>query len=113
MIKQPRLPILRFLQLVLLLCGLAAAPSARAFTAQLQGLSYGTNLWQAGNLTGWKELDMIPCRMWFSGGPASNQVFVVEFDHTKTSGSKLYPGIQNLFNFSNSPNATIVSGPTL
>ena len=87
--------------------------SAQAGNAILQGLSTGSSNWIAGNLTGWKELDFIPCRMDFTNGPASNQTVVVQFDHTKTSGSTVLPGIQNLFTFSSTPNVIITSGPTL
>src|SRR2546426_537595 len=87
--------------------------SAQASNVILQGQSAGTTNWIAGNLTGWKELDFIPCRVDFTNGPASNQTVVVEFDHTKTSGSTILPGIQNLFYFSNSPNVVITSGQTL
>src|SRR5213594_2796931 len=87
--------------------------SAQAVSAILQGLSSGSTNWVAGNLGGWKELDFIPCRVDFTTGPASNQTVVVEFDHTKTSGSTILPGIQNLFYFSNSPNVVITSGQTL
>src|SRR5258708_19383645 len=49
----------------------------------------------------------------FTLGPATNQTIVIQFDHTKTSGSAVLPGIQNLYHFSNSPNIVITSGPTL
>src|SRR6266702_515118 len=79
-------------KIVLLLFALAgAAPAAHAFTAQLQGLSNGSNVWQTVNLTGWQELDFIPCRVYLTGGPATNQVIEVDFDHTK---SLTTPGIQ-------------------
>src|ERR1051326_1101536 len=101
----------RLLFLALLAC---AVPSARAsFNATLQGQSFSNTTWIAGNLMGWKELDFIPCRVWFTNGPATNQTITIEFDHTKTSGSSTNPGIQGLFSFSNSPNVTITSGPTL
>src|SRR5207244_4494108 len=92
----------------------ASVASLRAsFNATLQGQSFTNTTWIAGNLMGWKQLDLIPCRVWFTNGPASNQTITVEFDHTNTSGSSTNPGVQGLFSFSNSPNVTITSGPTL
>ncbi len=90
-----------------------ATPAARAFNAVLQGQSFGSSVWQSGNLTNWLELDLIPCRVLFTGGPATNQTIVVNFDHTKTSGGIVIPGLQNLFSFTNSTNVVITSGPTL
>src|SRR5205809_1138685 len=101
-------------RLILLLFVLGWVPlSAKASNTILQGQSAGSTNWIAGNLTGWKELDFIPCRVDFTNGPASNQTVVVQFDHTKTSGSTVLPGIQNLFTFSSSSNVVITSGPTL
>src|SRR5438445_1787215 len=96
----------------LLLAGATLSAHA-SFNATLQGLSVSNTVWQTGNLMGWQELDFIPCRVLFANGPATNQTIVVEFDHTKTSGSTTNPGIQSLFNFTNSSNVTFVSGPTL
>jgi uncharacterized repeat protein (TIGR01451 family) len=81
------------------------------FDATLQGQSFGSTNWIGGNLTGWEELDYVPVRVLLEGGPESNRVIVVEFDHT--SGGGTTPGIQSLTSFSNSPNVVIVSGPTL
>src|SRR5258706_4258591 len=87
--------------------------SAQAGNVILQGQSAGTTNWIAGNLTGWKELDFIPCRVDFTNGPASNQTVVVEFDHTKTSGSTILPGIQNLFTSATPPMSSLLPGPHL
>lgn len=83
------------------------------FNAQLQGQSFGSIVWQTGNLTGWQELDFIPVRVAMTGGPVTNKVISVQFDHTKTQGTTVLPGIQNLINFTPSANVTFVSGPTL
>jgi uncharacterized repeat protein (TIGR01451 family) len=53
---------------------------------------------------------MIPIQTVSSGGPATNQVVTVNFDHTKGGTT---PGIEDLFNFTNSPNLIMVSPPTL
>ncbi|PWU20264.1 MAG: hypothetical protein C5B50_04455, partial [Verrucomicrobia bacterium] len=89
------------------------ARDAQAFSAQLQGQSFGSTNWQSVNLMGWKELDFAPCRTLFTGGPATNQTIVVTFDHTQTAGGNVTPGIENLYYFTNSSNVTITSGPTL
>ena len=52
-------------------------------------------------------------RLVVSGGPATNQFFSVDFDHTKLVGSAYLQGIQNLVNWTTSSNVTITSGPTL
>ncbi|HEY6169400.1 MAG TPA: HYR domain-containing protein [Verrucomicrobiae bacterium] len=93
-------------------CWLAGPPSAdAALTAALQGQNRGTNVWTTQNLLGWRELDFIPLRTFFTGGPASNQVVIVEFDHTRSSGTTR--GIENLTSFTHSTNVVITSGPTL
>src|SRR5207247_7551916 len=63
------------------------------FNGILEGQSAGSTAWIASNLTGWKELDLIPTRVRFCGGPATSQEFVVTFDHTKTSGQNVFRGL--------------------
>src|ERR1051326_2289885 len=79
------------------------------FSAVLQGESKGSTNWVSGNLMGWQELDYIPVRVYFTGGPATGQAIVVDFDHM--NGTK--PGIQNLTGFTPSSNVVITAGPTL
>src|SRR5579862_873151 len=93
------------------IASLAASTAQAAFVAQLQGQSFGNTNWITGNLNGWAELDFIPMQVYMTGGPASNQTITVQFDHTKTAGT-LRQGIQNLYNFTSSPNVVITSGPT-
>src|SRR5437868_4710468 len=85
---------------------LAANTAQAAFTAQLQGQSFGSTNWTSGNLDGWAELDFIPMRVLMTGGSTSNQTITVQFDHTK-SGGTLRQGIQNLYNFTSSSNVVI------
>src|SRR5207247_8818316 len=66
------------------------------FNGILEGESAGSTAWIASNLTGWKELDLIPTRVRFCGGPATSQQFVVTFDHTKTSGQNVFRGLDDL-----------------
>ena len=87
--------------------------AAAQFNAVLQGQSKGSSTWIPGNLAGWQELDLIPVRVYLTGGPASNKTIVVEFDHTKTQGGTSFFGIENLTNFAPSSNVTINTGPTL
>jgi uncharacterized repeat protein (TIGR01451 family) len=81
--------------------------------AALQGQSFGNTNWISGNLTGWRELDLIPFRIHLTAGPASNQTYTIEFDHTKTAGGVATPGIQDLFDFAAGSNVMIIAGPTL
>jgi len=60
---------------------------------------------------GWQELDFIPMRSLHTGGPATNQVIVISFDHSRSSGT--LRGIEDLTGFSNSPNVIITAPPTL
>ncbi len=83
---------------------LPAATAQAAFTAILQGQSSGSTNWVPGILSGWNELDLIPVRVWLTGGPANSQIITVQFDHT---------GIQNLSSFTPSPNVVMTSVPTL
>jgi len=71
----------------ILVSGTMLASSVEAaFNAQLQGQSFGSTNWIASNLTGWRELDLIPMRVYMTGGPASNRVITVQFDHIRSSG---------------------------
>src|SRR2546425_1361951 len=91
---------------LLLLAPLAASAK---FTALLQGQSRNDPTWINGNLMGWRELDYIPARVYFTGGPTNAQAIRVDFDHM--NGTK--PGIQDLTGFTASGNVVITSGPTL
>jgi uncharacterized repeat protein (TIGR01451 family) len=98
----------------ILVSGTMLVPSlASAFNAQLQGKSFGGTNWIASNLSGWHELDLIPMRVYLTGGPATNKVITVHFDHTRSSGKLVTPGVQNLSQFVASPNVTITSAPIL
>src|ERR1043166_1689778 len=96
---------------IVLLCLLLLVPMGAFanFSAVLQGQSRGDTNWIAGNLRNWRELDYIPARVFFTGGPASNQVIRVDFEHL----NKNIPGIQDLTLFTTSSNVVITSGPTL
>src|SRR5262245_38721391 len=102
-----RRPVLAVLSLLTLW---SLAPTAEAaFRSVLQGQHFtGTN-WVNGPLLGWQELDMVPVRSLHTGGPATNQVIVINFDHTKGAAR----GIEDLTGFSNSPNVIITSPPIL
>ncbi len=84
--------------------------ASASFKSNLQGLNSGSTNWGGGPLTGYNELDYVPARTLFTGGPATNQVITVDFDHTKSGTLR---GIEDLTDFTNSPNVIIVSGPTL
>ena len=62
----------------------------------LQGQDAGITNWVNGPLHGWQELDVIPVRTLSTGGPATNQIITVNFDHTK---SLTIPGIEDLTGF--------------
>src|SRR5207247_7485158 len=66
------------------------------FDAKLEGQSAGSTAWISSNLTGWKELDLIPTRVRLCGGPFSSQQIVVTFDHTKTTGQNVFRGLDDL-----------------
>jgi uncharacterized repeat protein (TIGR01451 family) len=91
-----------------------------ASKADLQGQSAvsssnqtGTGTWITGNLANWQEQSPIPMRVHLTSGPDTNVIVRVDFDHTKTSGTVIIPGIENLTNFTWSPNVTMVSPPAL
>src|SRR5439155_8737544 len=76
--------------------------SDAAFNAQLQGLSFGSTDWSSGNVTNWQELDLIPLRVYLTASTLtarSNQVITLDFDHTKTTGGGVRPGLEDLFSF--------------
>src|SRR5260221_3103880 len=92
----------------------SAATNARAaFDAKLQAQSFGSTNWSAANANGWAELDYIPMRVFMTGGVATGKVITIQFDHTKSQGSTLLQGIQNLSSFTPSSNVVITAGPTL
>src|SRR5206468_3200605 len=92
---------------------LTAGPAwAAGFKADLESHSFGSTNWSTANPTGYKELDYIPIRVVLTGGPATAKPITVQFDHTKTLGSRIIPAIQNLSSFSASSNVVITAGPT-
>ena len=95
----------------ILVAVLVPSASEAAFKSSLQGQNAGNTNWTGGPLTGYKELDFVPARTLFTGGPATNQVITVDFDHSKSSGT--LTGIEDLSNFTNSSNVLITSPPTL
>ncbi|HEX5220995.1 MAG TPA: Ig-like domain-containing protein [Verrucomicrobiae bacterium] len=87
----------------------SALPAAAAsFKAELQAVDFGSTTWKGGPILGWHELDIIPCRVLFTGGPQSNYVLTITFDHTKGTSR----GIEDLTGFTTT-NVIINSGPTL
>src|SRR5438874_7108486 len=74
--------------------------------ADLQGFDAGSTNWSGGPLRGWKELDFIPMRTVFSGGPATNQMITISFDHSKSGTIR---GIENLTSFTPSSNVIITA----
>jgi uncharacterized repeat protein (TIGR01451 family) len=92
-----------------LLATLSTLAAHAAFKASLQGLNAGSPTWIDGNLMGWRELDYIPCRVYFTGGSANNQSITIEFDHMRGT----IPGVENLTGWTASPNVQIVSPPVL
>src|SRR6185503_9681193 len=97
--------------LLLLSASWLLAPDAAlaVFRTALQGQSFGTTNWSGGPIVGWKELDFVPIRTAHSGGPATNQVMVITFDHTKGASK----GFQDLVGFTPSTNVIITSAPVL
>src|SRR6185436_3418531 len=96
-----------FLAVVVLFLG--TGTTRAAFREDLQGQSFGTTNWSGGPILGWRELDYVPLRAVFTGGPASNQVMVVTFDHTKGTSK----GFENFSAFTPSGNVIITSPPVL
>jgi hypothetical protein len=92
--------------LAFVFCGLTTAFGS---SFMLQGQSKGTTNWISSNLQGWHELDLIPCRIYVTGGPISNQVLTVTFPHlTGTT-----PGFQDLGGLTTSSNITLGTSPVL
>jgi uncharacterized repeat protein (TIGR01451 family) len=88
---------------------------AFALSGDLQGLHRrdSTNWnsqseWRGNNLRGWRELDLVPCRVVLRG-PASDSPVRIVFPRTQNGN----PGFENLFFISNSPNVSITQPPTL
>ena len=87
-----------------------APPEARAgFDARLQGQSSNSTVWISANLMDWAELDLIPCRVYLTGGPATSKTISVDFDHFHNT----IPGIENLTGWTASPNVVITAPPVL
>jgi hypothetical protein len=87
------------------------------FSAKLQGRcnpttdcgTSGNSYYVATNLSGWQELDLIPMRVQFDGGPTTSpQTITVQFDHTKTAAGKTFLGIEDLTNFEASTPANVI-----
>src|SRR5438132_12660467 len=91
--------------------GFNADLQGQSATAPHSGITTGTYI--STNLQYWEELDTIPFRVNMTGGPVTGQTITVTFDHQKTLGPTLKPGIQNLVEFAPSAGVTITSGPTL
>src|SRR6476660_3033285 len=79
---------------------------ASIFDAALEGQSATaphshtpTGTYISTNLQNWEELDTIPLRVRMSGGPVTGKTVTVTFDHQKTLGALIKPGIQNLVGF--------------
>lgn len=62
--------------------------------------------WTGNNLRGWRELDLVPCRIVLRG-PAENSPVSIAFPRLRNSN----PAIQNLLFITNSPNVTISQAP--
>ncbi|HEU0010964.1 MAG TPA: Ig-like domain-containing protein, partial [Verrucomicrobiae bacterium] len=88
-----------------------APPEAQAagFDARLQGQSSNSTTWINANLMGWGELDLIPCRVYITGGPANSKTISVDFNHFKGTT----PGIENLTGWTTSPNVVFIAPPVL
>src|SRR2546426_4692530 len=56
-----------------------------------------------------RSLDFIPCRAHFSYSKGNDQTIVLYFEHRNNG----FPGIENLFSFSTSPNVVFTAVPTL
>lgn len=95
---------------VAVLLAFAAVSAAGAASFVLEGQNKGgTNIWTAGNLKNWQELDYIPCRIRITGGPLASQSLAVSFPHL----SGTVPGFQDLYDFRASSNLVFLSPPTL
>ena len=88
---------------------------AFALSGDLQGLhrrnstNWNTQSpWTGNNLRGWRELDLVPCRVVLRG-PAEDTPVSIVFPRTRNGN----PAIENLFFISNSPNVTITQPPAL
>jgi uncharacterized repeat protein (TIGR01451 family) len=84
-------------------------PASAAFKAMLEGVNKGSSVWIGGNLMDWQELDLIPARVYITGGPATDKTIEIEFDHIRGT----IPGIENLTQFTTSPNVVITEAPVL
>ncbi len=78
-------------------------------TLSLEGQSYGDTNWIDGNLKGWEELDLIPCRVHMTGGSITNQNITIYFAHSIGP----IPGFSDLGNFTTSSNVVVASAPIL
>ena len=60
---------------------LDAGTAQAAFRDTLEGNDFGTTTFSGGPLNGWSELSNVTCRVKLTGGPVSNQVTTITFDH--------------------------------
>jgi uncharacterized repeat protein (TIGR01451 family) len=107
---KPLLINLKSTKAVILISLLASQCAALSASYVLQGQSRGdTNTWIGGNVQNWRELDYIPCRVYFTGGPATNLTVSITFPHINGTT----PGFENIYNFSLSSNVVFASTPVL
>jgi len=88
---------------------LAPTVARAAFDAVLEGRSAGSTAWVKNPLRGWRELDLVPARVYMTGGPVNNKSIRIEIDHL-TAG---VPGIEDLSRFTTSTNVKVLSGPII
>ncbi|PYR17363.1 MAG: hypothetical protein DMF98_27230, partial [Acidobacteria bacterium] len=80
------------------------------FQATLEGQSFGSSAWTAGQLDNWAEGQSIPMRVRLSGGATSGpQTIDVNFDYKKNATA----GLQDLFTFATSSGVTFGTAPFL
>ncbi len=79
-----------------------------AVTYSLDGQVNGSSTW-GNKLSGYKELDCMPCRVDMIGGPGTNLVITINFP--RDNGTT--PCIQDLYSWSYSSNVVVVSPPAL
>jgi uncharacterized repeat protein (TIGR01451 family) len=86
---------------------MAISTTGFAFNVSLQSQNFGNTNWTTGTISGWGELDHIPCRLLLTGAAGANQTINIPFDHTKKDSPII--GVQDLIHFTASANLTIIS----